>query len=194
MLSSEQIHQANIALLAPFEQLGRWLAVATVRVALGLAIGLIVARQMRTAHLRWTWAALALALITLSRRSLGELFPSAGTAALWATVSGRRWQREDVEAGADLAEIAAARRGPLQTLRRLLRETGAGRELVEAKVQPRADRLIVGHADDGEPVSIPFGGDRGGRHTLVVGATGSARPSPQPRSQPARSPRGWASS
>ncbi len=175
MLSSEQIHQANIAPLAPVELLGHWLAVATVRLALGLVIGSIVARQMRTLHLRWTWAALALALITLSRRSLGELFPSAGMAALCATVRGRRWHREDVEAGADLAEIAAARPGPLHTLRRLLRETGARHELLEAEIQPPRNRLMVGCAEDGEPVFIPFGGDRGGRHTLVVGATGSGK-------------------
>jgi type IV secretory pathway TraG/TraD family ATPase VirD4 len=36
------------------------------------------------------------------------------------------------------------------------------------------ERVVVGRAD-GEPVSIPFGTLSGGRHTLVVGATGSGK-------------------
>ena len=55
----------------------------------------------------------------------GGVTATLGTAALCATVRGRRWHREDVEAGADLAEIAAGRRGPLDALRSLVRELQA---------------------------------------------------------------------
>jgi hypothetical protein len=161
--------------LAPLEQLIHWLMTTTIHLALGLAIGLLAARAMRSLHLRWTWAATALACVVLARSALGNGTASAlGMAALCATVRGRRWHREDVEAGADLAEIAAARRGPLDALRSLAR----GVELRRGSAAVswfRGDRLIVGCEQDGRLVSIPLGGARSGTHTLVVGATRSGK-------------------
>jgi hypothetical protein len=179
--------------LAPVEQLMHWLLSTTIHLAIGLVIGLIAARAMRSRHLRWTWAPAALAGIVLARSIIpGGAASTLGTAALCATVCGRRWHREDIEAGVDLAEVAAQRRGPLDALGILVRRTlprllaltlpklpagwtprvaiGAGRT-----DWFRADRLIIGEEENGRPVSIPLGGVTGGTHTLVVGATRSGK-------------------
>ena len=68
-------------------------------------------------HLHWSWAAAALALVLLARAALAGAAATLGIAALSAAVRGRRWHREDLEAGADLAEIAAERTTPLDGLR-----------------------------------------------------------------------------
>ncbi|HYM46088.1 MAG TPA: helicase HerA-like domain-containing protein [Solirubrobacteraceae bacterium] len=147
----------------------------TTRLALGFAIGLIVAREMRRLRLRWTWAATALVFVVCVRSDLGGQVWTPGIAAFFATVRGRRWHREDVEAGADLAEIAARRRGPLEALLSLARKLDLRRGGLAPDGLLHGDRLIVGREENGEPVSIPLGDSRGGRHTLVVGATGSGK-------------------
>ncbi|HEY5344006.1 MAG TPA: type IV secretion system DNA-binding domain-containing protein [Solirubrobacteraceae bacterium] len=189
--------------LEPIEQLAHWLAAAVVYGVLGVAIGLVAVRLMHHRHLRWTWAPTALGVDLL----VGPVFGGSvawtlGIAALCATVRGRRWHREEVAAGADLAELAANRRGPWDALRTFVRRTaprliagwapqstilaGArdwlGRAVgkvslidTAAKGWFRGDRLIVGEQEHGRPVSIPLGGPTGGTHTLVVGAAGSGK-------------------
>jgi type IV secretory pathway TraG/TraD family ATPase VirD4 len=162
----------------PFTPLGElfgWLTSTTLHLALGVAAGMIAARVMRHRHLRWTWAALALAFLVLARSMFAGWATTVGTAALYATVRGRHWHQEDLMAGGDLAEIAAARRGPLATLRTL-----AQKVMLHAGSSPtqnalREERMILGQTDTGETVSIPFGASNGGRHTLIVGATGSGK-------------------
>jgi len=179
--------------LEPVEQLMHWLLSTTLHLAIGLAIGLIAARAMRSRHLRWTWAPVALAVVVLARSVIGGAAASTlGTAALCATVRGRRWHREDLDAGADLAEIAAERRGPLDAARTVVRRNlprllaliapklparWAPRIAIGAARKDwfRADRLIVGEEENGRPVSIALGGPTGGTHTLVVGAAGSGK-------------------
>ena len=39
----------------------------------------------------------------------------------------------------------------------------------------RGEELIIGRAASGQAVAIPFGGERGGTHALLVGATGSGK-------------------
>jgi len=175
--------------LAPLTALAQWLTGTTIHVAIGLIVGLLAARAMRREHLHWSWGAVGLTVVFVARQALGGLAWTVGTAALCATVRSRRWHREDVEAGADLAEIAAARRGPLDALRSLARRLPRCREMAGAQRRPlgadgrrpggeewwRADELIVGEDDRGRPVSIPLGGAGGGTHTLVVGAAGSGK-------------------
>jgi hypothetical protein len=176
MPSSEYNNEPAVNPLAPVEQLVHWLTATTVHLAIGLAIGLIAARVMRSRHLRWTWAAGALVLVVFARTVLGGGVASImGTAALCATVRGRRWHREDVEAGADLADVAAARRGPLDALSALARKLDARWSTAGSESWWRAERLTVGHARDGGAVTIPLGGVSGGTHTLVVGATRSGK-------------------
>ncbi len=174
--SSEYNNEPAVNPLAPVEQFVHWLTTTTIHLAIGLAIGLIAARMMRGRDLRWTWAAGALALVVLARTILGGgLAWTLGTAALCATVRGRRWHREDVEAGADLADCAAGRRGPLDALCSLARKLEARRSAADSESWWHGDRLTIGHERDGHAVTIPLGGVAGGTHTLVVGATRSGK-------------------
>jgi DNA helicase HerA-like ATPase len=164
--------------LEPLEHMLQWLTSTTVHLAIGFAIGLIVARVMRSRHLRWTWAATALGVVFAGHSILGGgLATTLGAAALCATVRGRRWHREDLDTGADLAEIAAQRRGPLDAVRSLWHKLRDDRR--DAVASPRSSwrggRLIVGEGQDHRPVTIPLGGSAGGTHTLVIGAAGSGK-------------------
>jgi type IV secretory pathway TraG/TraD family ATPase VirD4 len=190
--------------LEPVEQLAHWLTSAAVHGAIGVAIGLLAVRLMHHRHLRWTWAPAALGVDVIAAPVLGGGATwTLGIAALCATVRGRRWHREEVQAGADLAELAANRRGPVDVLRTLARRTvprliagWAPRipiagwavqvvSLVGGKAWShnaggndwfRDDRLIVGEEEkQGGLVTIPLGGPTGGTHTLVVGATRSGK-------------------
>ncbi len=192
MPSSEYTTEPAVNPLEPVEQLVHWLMNMTIHLAIGLVIGLIATRVMRSRHLRWTWASTALGLDVLAWPVLGGGIASIlGTAALCATVRGRRWHREDLDAGADLADIAGERRGPLDAMRTLIRQVMPG---LMARLAPRiampvwigipaggkdwfrGNQLIVGEEESGRrSVSIPLGGPTGGTHTLVVGATRSGK-------------------
>jgi hypothetical protein len=149
---------------------------ASVHCAVGLVLGVLAARLMRSRHLHWSWAAGALALVAVSRTALGSSTLTLAVAALTATVRGRRWHREDVEAGADLAEVAARRSRPLGLLR-------SGATAVALRIRERlgtqrwlhGQQLLLGVDESRRAVSIPFGTAGGGTHALVVGATGSGK-------------------
>lgn len=167
--------ESGVDPLAPLEQLGHWLTITTVHVALGLAIGAIAARVMRSRHLHWSWAAGGLAFDLLAQSMLGSWSLTFGVAALGAGLRGRRWHREDIDAGADLAEIAARRWGPLDALRTLAQWAFPRRDALGADGWFRGSELIVGRDESDRVVSIPLGGSSGGAHTLVLGATGSGK-------------------
>ncbi|HWX46225.1 MAG TPA: type IV secretion system DNA-binding domain-containing protein [Solirubrobacteraceae bacterium] len=103
--------------LMPLEHLLRWLTGAILHIVLGVLLGLLAAYLMRRRHLHWSWAAATFALALLVRAALAGSASTLAVAALAAAVRGRRWHREDLRAGADLADIAAARTGPLDALR-----------------------------------------------------------------------------
>ncbi|HEX4837243.1 MAG TPA: helicase HerA-like domain-containing protein, partial [Solirubrobacteraceae bacterium] len=161
--------------LAPIAELVGWLSSTTLHITIGVLAGLIAARVMRHSHLHWTWAALAFALIVLARPAFAGWATTLGVAALCATVRGRHWHREDLMAGGDLAEIATVRRGPLAALHTLARKLSDRIGSSAAQTALRDERMIVGRTDAGEIVSIPFGAGDGGRHALIVGATGSGK-------------------
>jgi type IV secretion system coupling TraD/TrwB family protein len=186
--------------LAPLEHLAQGLLGAAVHVVLGVLIGLAAARLMRHRHLHWSWAAIGLGLTALARPLLAGSSMTFGLAALSALLCSRRWHREDLEAGADLAEIAASRSHPRDALRlalvmvhsRLPRFAGARRILTSRSASlasapaggtdghrrgcaSRGDELILGDDRHGRAVSIRLGGSSGGTHTLVLGATGSGK-------------------
>src|SRR5262249_6646946 len=134
------------------------------------------ARLMRARHLRFSWAAACVGLVVLARGALAGWAPTLAVAALTATVLGRRWQREDLDAGGDLARIAARRGAPLHR-RGIL---GAATALRRRKAAGgdgwfRGGELILGRDESARTVSIPFAAADGGRHALVVGATGSGK-------------------
>ncbi len=181
--------------LAPVEHLVQSVAGAAVLIGLGLLIGLAAARFMRHRHLHWSWATVVLACVLLLRTPLAGATTALAAGALVAVVRGRRWHREDLEAGADLAEIAAERCHPLDALRALGTivharlagsriagaPTGVGiRSASPGSVEGRSrwfrgDELVLGRERHGRAVSIELGGAGGGTHTLVVGATGSGK-------------------
>lgn len=167
--------QPSVDPFAPLVELIDWFVSTTIHLSIGAGLGLLVASVMRYRHLRWTWAALALALAVLARSALGGWASTLGAATLCATVRGRRWHREDLMAGGDLAKIATDRRGPLDVLRSLARATVARLETDGVRDWFRDDRPIVGRTESGELVSVPLGGSSGGTHTLVVGAAGSGK-------------------
>lgn len=147
------------------------------RCVIAVALGLLAARLMRTRQLHWSWAWLGGVLVLLARAPLGSW---AGTLALGAVIAGlrgRRWHREDLEAGADLARIATARKRPSDTLRSLgarLHSRVCASGGVRLWPAANAHQLQLGLDEGGRPVCIPFA-DAGGTHTLVVGATGSGK-------------------
>jgi hypothetical protein len=147
------------------------------QLALGAVIGLLGARLMRSRHWHWSWAAVLLLLILVIRPILGHLALTLGAAALSATVRGRRWHREDVRAGGDLAEIAASRSRPSASLavlvRRLLSRLSARQSVLGAHAEERG--MLIGHDEHRREVRVPFAGPAGATHTLVVGATGSGK-------------------
>src|SRR5262249_34114132 len=114
-----------------------------------------------------------LALPALAGPALGSSTVVLSVAALSAIGWGWRWHREDLDAGADLAKIAAGRWGPLGVVRSLAhwarqRGPAAGRWF-------SGEGLLLGHDHRARTVSIPFGTASGGTHTLVVGSTGSGK-------------------
>ncbi|MGA7705174.1 MAG: helicase HerA-like domain-containing protein, partial [Solirubrobacteraceae bacterium] len=159
---------------APLADLLGWLASTTVHLAIGLLAGAILARVMRRRHLRWTWAGASVAPLILVQSQLPGWALALDAAAVCAALRGRRWHREDLLAGGDLADIAAARRGPLATLRTL---AGVCKERLasHSPTPVRAERIEVGRTENYKHVSIPFGAREGGKHSLIVGATGSGK-------------------
>jgi hypothetical protein len=155
--------------LAPIEHLLHVLTTAAAGAALGLAVGSLSARAMRRAHLHWSWAVVALVLLVVLRDLAGVAAPALAVGALVAAVRGRSWHRADLETGGDLGELAASRHAPSDLIPRL-----------RAALCPRragwfrGRGLVLGRDERSRVVSIPFGG-AGGRHTLVVGATGSGK-------------------
>jgi type IV secretory pathway TraG/TraD family ATPase VirD4 len=167
--------EAPVNPLAPLAELAGSLISTTLHLAIGVIVGLIAARVMRRRHLHWTWAASALAFLLLARSTFGGLATTLDTAALCAALRGRHWHQEDLMAGGDLAEIATARRGPLVALRtlshKLMQHVGSS-PMQNALCD---ERMAIGRTDAGETLSIPFGVGDGGRHTLILGATGSGK-------------------
>ncbi len=175
MPSSEYSTEHQVNPLAPLGELVGWLTSTTLHVIIGVALGMIAARVMRYCHLRWTWAASALGVGVLAGSELSGWATTLDVAALCAAVRGRRWHREDLMAGGDLADIAAARRGPLAALRTLSLKLSERFGPSPAHGALRDGRMIVGRTETGEVVSIPLAAADGGRHTLIVGATGSGK-------------------
>jgi TraM recognition site of TraD and TraG/Type IV secretion-system coupling protein DNA-binding domain len=170
-----QVSGSTVDPLEPLEQLAHRLLDTTTHVILGLLVGLAVAHLMRRRHLHWSWVAGGPGLALLAYPALGDVAITLGVATLGATVHGRRWQREDLSAGLDLAELAVQRHKPLDALRAVVRLLARHRGASEANDGLIGEGLIIGHDEGGRSVSIPLGGATSGTHTLVVGATGSGK-------------------
>ena len=175
MPRSDSFSEPEASPLAPLEQLLHTLVAKGATIVLAVVAGLLAARVMRRAGLHWSWAAAALFAVPLVHLVVPISPAVAGLGGIAAAVWGRRWHREDIDAGRDLRELAEDRRDPAGALRSLVhraalrRRTGAGRGWF------RGDELIVGRDEANRSVAIPLGGPAGGTHTLVLGATGSGK-------------------
>ncbi|HEV2944995.1 MAG TPA: hypothetical protein VGX26_07780 [Solirubrobacteraceae bacterium] len=154
-----------------------WLMSTTLHVALGLLLGWGVARLMRSQQLNWTWAAVAFIVVLFARPLLGGLDLTIAVAALAAAFRGRRWRREDIDSGGDLAQIARSFQGPLDAVRAFCNRA-ALRRMFEDRTGAswfQGNELVIGEEHDGRLVRVPLGGLTGGTHALVVGATRSGK-------------------
>ncbi len=148
----------------------------TAQAVLGLVLGMFVARVMRARGLHWSWLLGATLVAPWLRPMLGGCLTVVLAASLGALLRGRRWQREDLDAGADLARAAKLRVGPVDVLLSAINALALRwRRATGASGWFRAEQLIIGRARRGRLVSIPLGGARGGTHALLVGATGSGK-------------------
>ena len=177
-MPSHAFSEAPVDPASIVDELLGWLCSAGFHGILGIALGVLAARAMRARHLHWSWAAGVLAVTALARPLHGGWMLTLASASLLASARGRRWHREDLDAGADLAELAARRTGPLDLVRWLalaLAARAGGPERIGAARRLHAQELLVGHDEGHRRVSIPLGGETGGTHALVVGATGSGK-------------------
>jgi hypothetical protein len=131
--------------------------------------GNVTARALRSHNLRWTWALLGLPVGFLFILAVSLIAFPVWAASLYACALGRRWHRQDLENGADHAELARGRLGIVGMLRRRQAEVA-----IKDHGWIRDDGLIVGRDEQGMPAPIPIG-FTSGSHTLVVGATGSGK-------------------
>ena len=176
MPSSVHTYEPAASPLAPVEGLLRELTSATIHIALGIALGLLAARAMRARHLHWSWAAIIFGVVLLARGVLGGgLVWLLGPAALSTARRSRRWHREDIDTGADLATLAAGRSRPLDTLRRTARWVRRLGEEGDRQTRSDPGRLLLGYDGAHRAVTISLGGVTGGAHALVLGATRSGK-------------------
>jgi hypothetical protein len=168
-------NEAPVDPLQPLSELVGWLCSTTVHIAIGVALGLLAVRVMRRRHLRWTWAACALPVALLAHSILAGWASTLAIATVCASARGRHWHAEELLVGGDLAEIANKRRGPSDALGALGRRLFERIAHLSAWTSLRDERVPVGRAEDGETLAIPLGSDSGGKHTLIVGATGSGK-------------------
>jgi type IV secretory pathway TraG/TraD family ATPase VirD4 len=152
-----------------------WLTSLTAHVVLGAMIGLAAARLMCRHRVRWTWAASTVVVLMLLRPRLGVSPAILDVTAISATLCARRRHREDMMAGGDLSKIAAAADGPLVVLRWISRGTLARLRSRSTLRALCGGRMAVGRDRTGAVARIPFATGANGRHTLVVGATGSGK-------------------
>jgi conjugal transfer pilus assembly protein TraD len=158
--------------LAPLEAL----ASTTLHMVLGILLGYVVARLMRSHQLSWSWALVALPVWLIALPLFGSLGLTLGVAALVAGWCGRHWQRGDIQAGGDLAQIVRSFLGPLDAVRAMWAKGALQRMLSGGGSWFQGDEVLIGQdVQDGGLVRIPLGGSRGGTHTLVLGAAGSGK-------------------
>jgi type IV secretory pathway TraG/TraD family ATPase VirD4 len=174
------LHSASISAvqdpLEPWIGLAHLLASQALELVCGLVVAAAGARVLRARGMHWSWAALALGAVVLLRSQAGAWMTFLLAASVGALLRSRRWQREDLDAGVDLARAARLRRGPHDVLRILLEVIRDRRTRAHGPAGWfRGEELILGRAPGGRAVSIPFGGARGGTHVLLVGATGSGK-------------------
>lgn len=171
MESSSGFPEAGMEARAQLDAAWQWLLGAGEHLAIGLALGWIVLRAMRSLRLRWTWGPLASGLALLVPGMLGPLAWPIGIAGVLASRGGIRREREELtESGQRCSRL----RGPLASAGLLVRVAArcwraySGRWFTD-------NALLVGYDPEQRAAEVPLQGGAGGAHTLVVGAAGSGK-------------------
>jgi hypothetical protein len=175
MSESNSLSEHGVDPLAPLEEALKWLLATSVNAALGAALGVMCAVLIRRRGLHWSWATaglLAGPLLQALQRTPATVVDAATVTAI---VLGRRWHREDLDAGRDLRESAMARRSAIDLLRSLCGAAALRWRTWARAGWFRGEQLIIGRDEGGAPVTIPLGGRTTGSHALVLGATGSGK-------------------
>jgi hypothetical protein len=142
---------------------------------LALAVGVLAARPIRARGLHWSWALAALLLVVLFRSVLGGAAPLMALGSIGAAIRGRRWHREDLYSGGDLTALARNRPTPLVVVTSaVLHLIAVQSAKLIGRPRQRPGELLLGRERGGREVTVPFGAEAG-RHTLVLGATGSGK-------------------
>jgi type IV secretory pathway TraG/TraD family ATPase VirD4 len=147
------------------------LGAGALRCGVGVLAGRVLAGSLRCRALHWSWPLAAVPVVYVSHAVLAAWWLAGMVALLAAARTGRRWHREDIDSGADLAERARQLQTPLDVgavaVAALLRD-------VHARARGRGVERVAAHARDerGRVVSLAL---EGGTHGLVLGATGSGK-------------------
>jgi type IV secretory pathway TraG/TraD family ATPase VirD4 len=174
-MSPAELFAANTSPLELLGALAHGIVGLATNLLLGVTLAVLAARLMRAKGIHWGWAAIACPAIFVLRAPLHGAAVVLLVAALTATRRARRWHREDLEAGADLAQAAARRLSPSDALGLAWRTHLVKRWPGPRICSSREGEMVLGVDASGRTVSVPFGGARGGTHTLLVGATGSGK-------------------
>src|SRR5947209_15223532 len=153
MASHPLLRQTGVDPLAPIGELVHWLAVATAEVALGVVVGRMGARAMRRLNLHWAWALAGLVPVVTMHRTLAGAGPALAAATLAAAKRGRRWHRDDLQAGCDLAAAADRRLTPLGAFGRCVHALGHKCSIPRRAVSGGSGgKLALGHEAGGRQI------------------------------------------
>ena len=174
MFYERQSRHAGIESARALAHAGTQLLGHGIELLLASLVATVLTGAIKRHGLHWSWAVLGAIGAVISAPLLGGIELWAVLAFALAALRSRRGHREALEAGRDLAVAARASRTPVAALRvhgaRLL-STMAPK--VSRSGLP-GGRLLLGRAEDGRGVEVPFASGAG-VHTLVVGATGSGK-------------------
>ena len=143
----------------------------TMAIAIGAAalITLSTVLFLRFLGLHWLWTLPGVLLGPALWPFDQEAAAFVAATAVLASATGARWHADDLRHGGEDAQDARDRRTPLDAHRER-----RGRRGVRGGRWIDRDGLAVGRDQRGRTVRVPAGGSSG-RHTLVVGATGSGK-------------------
>jgi conjugal transfer pilus assembly protein TraD len=154
---------------SPLDPLVHLLTSLALTIGAGALVTVSAVLFLRWLGLHWSWTLPGVLLGPLLWSFDQEAAGFAAATALFATVTGARWHREDLKLGGERAQDARDRRTALDAARaRVQRRSVRGGRWIDR------NGLAVGRDERGRTVRIPVG-TSSGRHALVVGATGSGK-------------------
>jgi len=154
---------------SPLEHAAGMLLYVAAALGASAVLCLVVVWILRRRGLHWSWTAPTMAVACAVWAVDRVAAIAVGIAGGMTTLTGARWHGDDLRAGGDLAARARRRRTPRSAMlsARDRRRIRRGR-LISGR------GLLVGRDERGRAVHAPVGASSG-RHTLVLGTTGSGK-------------------